>query len=82
MKIVEFDDKGRRIEIDAKDLSSRAPTSALAARPVFTAGAPEPARQKRKSNGIELHMFQTGTLKTKTKYIKTIPLRFRCRGSC
>ncbi len=70
MKIVEFDDKGRRLEIDAEDLSSRAPTSALAARPVFTAGAPEPARQKRKSNGIELHMFQTGTLKTKTKYIK------------
>lgn len=70
MKIVEFDDKGRRVEIDADALSSKAPTSALAARPVFASGAPEPSRQKRKSSGIELHMFQTGTLKTKTKYIK------------
>lgn len=70
MKIVEFDDKGRRVEIDAKALSSKAPTSALAPRPVFSAAMPEAPRQKRKSSGIELHFFQTGTLKTKSKYIK------------
>lgn len=70
MKIVEFDDKGRRVEVDATSLSSRAPASALAPRPVFSAAAPQPSREKRKSSGIELHLFQTGTLKTKTKYIK------------
>ncbi|MDP4744233.1 MAG: N-acyl homoserine lactonase family protein [Porticoccaceae bacterium] len=70
MKIVEFDDKGRRIESDAESLPSRTTSSALATRPIFTTAAPEVYRKKRKSSGIELHMFQTGTLKTKTKYIK------------
>lgn len=45
MKIVEFDDKGRRVEIDAKALSSKAPTSALAPRPVFSAAMPEADRK-------------------------------------
>jgi glyoxylase-like metal-dependent hydrolase (beta-lactamase superfamily II) len=70
MKIVEFDDKGRRIEVDADAASSRTSGSMLAPRPVFSKSAPQVPRQRRKSSGIELHMFQTGTLRTKTKYIK------------
>jgi glyoxylase-like metal-dependent hydrolase (beta-lactamase superfamily II) len=74
MKIIEFDDKGRRIEVDGAAVSSKAAGSALAPRPVLSAAlssAPSPApRERRKSSGIELHMFQTGTLRTKLKYIK------------
>lgn len=73
MKIIEFDDKGRRIEVDGNAVSSRAPQSALAPRPklsrAFSAPSPAP-RDRRKSSGLELHMFQTGTLRTKLKYIK------------
>jgi len=70
MKIVEFDEKGRRIEAESGAASSRTGTSSLAPRPVFSSAAKEAPRGKRKSSGIELHMFQTGTLRTKTKYIK------------
>jgi len=70
MKIVEFDDKGRQVEREAEGLSSKGSTSSLAPRPVFSAGPATAPKQRRKSSGIELHMFQTGTLKTKTKYIK------------
>ena len=70
MKIIEFDDKGRRVESDPAAASAKSAGSNLAPRPVFSA-APKPAeRVNRKSSGIELHMFQTGTLRTKTKYIK------------
>ena len=74
MKIVEFDDKGLRVEVEADGAGgrSRADGSALAPRPVFAptpAPAETPAR-RRKSSGMELHMFQTGTLRTKLKYIK------------
>lgn len=70
MKIIEFDDKGRRIESDATAASSKSGTSMLAPRPVFKSAPKEVSRSSRKSSGIELHMFQTGTLRTKTKYIK------------
>jgi glyoxylase-like metal-dependent hydrolase (beta-lactamase superfamily II) len=70
MKIIEFDDKGRRIESDAAATSGRSSSSSLAPRPVFTPAHKETGRSSRKSSGIELHMFQTGTLRTKTKYIK------------
>ena len=70
MKIIEFDDKGRRIESDAAAASGKSANSSLAPRPVFTSAPKETGRSSRKSSGIELHMFQTGTLRTKTKYIK------------
>jgi glyoxylase-like metal-dependent hydrolase (beta-lactamase superfamily II) len=69
MKIVEFDDKGRRVEREAEAASSRG-VSSLAPRPVFAKPAVEAPRERRKSSGIELHMFQTGTLRTKIKHIK------------
>ncbi len=69
MKIVEFDDKGRRVEREADAVLS-ASVSALAPRPAFGAPAAEAPRERRRSSGIELHMFQTGTLRTKVKYIK------------
>jgi glyoxylase-like metal-dependent hydrolase (beta-lactamase superfamily II) len=70
MKIIEFDDKGRRIETEASAPSRPTTTSSLAPRPSFSPAPKEATRTRRKSSGIELHMFQTGTLKTKTKYIK------------
>jgi glyoxylase-like metal-dependent hydrolase (beta-lactamase superfamily II) len=70
MKIIEFDDKGRRVEADSGAASTRTGTSSLAPRPAFSAAPQEKPRERRKSSGIELHMFQTGTLRTKTKYIK------------
>jgi len=76
MRIVEFDDKGRRVEIGADAVAARAPgaRSALAPRPQLAATAVRPPaeapRARRKSSGIELHMFQTGTLRTKVKYIR------------
>ncbi len=70
MKIIEFDDKGRRVESDPTAASTKSSGSSLAPRPMFST-APKPKhRVNRKSSGIELHMFQTGTLRTKTKYIK------------
>lgn len=69
MKIIEFDEKGQRVEADPASLGSDFGSSSLAARP--RSSASEPVRRKRgSSSGIELHMFQTGTLKTKLKYIK------------
>ena len=70
MKIVEFDDKGQRVESDAGSVSSKMSSSSLAPRPAMSARAPEPARRGRNSSGTELYMFQTGTLRTKLKYIK------------
>lgn len=76
MKIVEFDEKGRRIEVEADkaSASSGRNTSSLAPSPRRTpaqenAPAPRP-RRRGKSSGIELYMFQTGTLRTTLKYIK------------
>jgi N-acyl homoserine lactone hydrolase len=70
MKIIEFDDKGRRIESDASAPARSGGASSLAPRPSYSPAPKEAPRTRRKSSGIELHMFQTGTLKTKTKYIK------------
>ncbi len=70
MKIIEFDGKGRRIEADGKSAAPRSGSSALAPRPVFSPAPKEAPRSRRKSSGIELHMFQTGILRTKVKYIK------------
>ena len=78
MKIVEFDSKGRRVDLDAealrRDRHGKAPGSALAPPPksaLRSAPAPAaPPAARRKSSGVELHMFQTGTLRTKLKYIK------------
>ncbi len=70
MKIVEFDEKGQQVTSDSGSIMSNDSTSKLAPRPQF--GKPEnaPKRVRKKSSGIELHMFQTGTLRTKLKYIK------------
>lgn len=70
MKIIEFDDKGHRVEVDGRTASSKGASSSLAPRPVFSSAPKEAPRERRKSSGIELHMFQTGVLRTKTKYIK------------
>ncbi len=72
MKIVEFDENGQQVIRDSGSLSSKNSGSSLAPRPVFSRSAEsKPQRSRRStSSGIELHMFQTGTLKTKTKYIK------------
>lgn len=71
MKIIEFDDKGQRVEVDSSSVRSNIGESSLAPRPQFKSSEPAPSRRKgRQSSGIELHMFQTGTLKTKVKYIK------------
>lgn len=69
MKIIEFDDKGRRVEVDANSISSSR-ASALAPRRSAERAPAESSRRSRPSSGIELHMFQTGTLRTKLKYIK------------
>lgn len=70
MKIIEFDDKGRRIESDANAPARSGSASSLAPRPNYSPAPKDAPRTRRKSSGIELHMFQTGTLRTKTKYIK------------
>jgi glyoxylase-like metal-dependent hydrolase (beta-lactamase superfamily II) len=70
MKIVEFDDRGQRVEVDAGSVASKSNSSHLAPRPSIGRPAQEPMRRKRNSSGIELHMFQTGRLRTKLKYIK------------
>ena len=71
MKIIEFNDKGQRVEVDSSSVGSSSSTSSLAPRPKLGSQAPQtPRRRREASSGIELHMFQTGTLKTKVKYIK------------
>lgn len=72
MKIVEFDDKGQRIESEGLSAPKKRSTSSLAPRPAPERSASHmpPERRRRASSGIELHMFQTGTLRTKLKYIK------------
>jgi len=70
MKIVEFNDKGQRIESDAHAAPQKGSASLLAPRPTFGRPQAPPERRRRASSGIELHMFQTGTLRTKLKYIK------------
>lgn len=69
MKIVSFDEKGQQVEMDGKSVSSVGTQSHLAPRPsMLTADRPRSA--SRGSSDIQLYMFQTGTLRTKLKYIK------------
>lgn len=70
MKIIEFDDKGQRVETDPSQAGSKSAKSNLADRPKFASERQPSPRPDRKSSGIELHMFQTGSLRTKTKFIK------------
>jgi N-acyl homoserine lactone hydrolase len=71
MKIIEFDDKGLRVEADGSSVRSDIGPSSLAPRPAHKTFESETrSRRRRESSGIELHMFQTGILKTKLKYIK------------
>jgi N-acyl homoserine lactone hydrolase len=70
MKIVEFDDQGRRVDVDAGSVARKSSESHLAPRPAISRSVPEPVRTRRNSSGVELHMFQTGILRTKLKYIK------------
>lgn len=66
MKIIEFNDRGQQVESDGKSILSSAGTSFLADRP-----SSAPRRPKVSSSaGVELHMFQTGTLKTRKGNIK------------
>ena len=71
MKIIEFDEKGQRVASESSSIRSSHSPSSLAPRPKLRSAIRETARwSRRESSGIELYMFQTGTLKTKTKYIK------------
>ncbi len=73
MRIVEFDDKGRRVEADKNSVTLTERGSALAPRPgkVHSATTPEAAPMRRKSaGGVDLQMFQSGTIRTATKRIK------------
>lgn len=70
MKIIEFDERGRRVETEASSVASRSGPSSLAPRPSYRSASEERSRSSRKSSGIELHLFQTGTLRTRVKYVK------------
>ena len=67
MKILEFNDRGQQVENDSGSLTRTGSTSHLAARPDLRVENPHRARV---DSDIQLYMFQTGTLRTKTKYIK------------
>ena len=67
MKILEFNERGLQIERDSNSLQSQANASHLAPAPTFSASA---SRSHSAPSGIQLYMFQTGTLRTKTKFIK------------
>lgn len=71
MKIIEFDEKGQQISSDSRTIRSSIETSLSPRGSVLSS---VPLRQTRPARAaaseIELHMFQTGTLRTKTKYIK------------
>lgn len=74
MKIVEFDDQGQPIKTVSLQTESSVRQTSVRSAPapsVHTGSVPTGApRRHRKSSGIELHMFQTGTLRTTLKYIK------------
>ncbi|MEP3231995.1 MAG: N-acyl homoserine lactonase AttM [Hyphomicrobiales bacterium] len=67
MKILEFNDQGLQVERDSNAVRHMGSSSHLAPAPTIR------ARTQPTSNSpsdIQLFMFQTGTLRTKTKYIK------------
>ena len=67
MKILEFNDRGLQVERDSNGVrqfgsgSHLAPAPALGTRTQSVSSNP---------SDIQLYMFQTGTLQTKTKFIK------------
>jgi N-acyl homoserine lactone hydrolase len=67
MKILEFDEKGMQVERDSREAGQIGLGSHLAAAPKFEESDRNYARVK---SEVELFMFQTGTLRTKVKYIK------------
>lgn len=67
MKIVEFGDDGKPIEKDRIKVVEFGLGEAPSRPTVAPAAAPA---RERKPSDIQLHMFQTGVLRTKVKYIK------------
>lgn len=67
MKILEFNDRGQQVESDSRSATQFGSGSHLAAKPDIMVGD---RHQSPVDSDIQLYMFQTGTLKTKTKYIK------------
>lgn len=67
MKILEFDEKGLQIERDSNSFKNTSLRGHLAPAPKIKAN--QQPRSLVESN-IQLFMFQTGTLRTKVKYIK------------
>ena len=67
MKILEFKDRGLQVERDANSVAHSSHASSLASAPM-----PKSADSSLSNDpsDIQLYMFQTGTLRTKTKYIK------------
>lgn len=70
IKIIVFDDHGHPVRGEA----GLAPSKHARSTGVSRSGLLQPSRARPPArpgtSGIELHMFQTGTLRTKTKYIK------------
>ena len=66
MKIVEFDGRGQQIETDSRSVGAGR-QSHLAPRPNLSVGR---AAGRGVRSDVQLYMFQTGTLRTKIKYIK------------
>ncbi|MDF1670734.1 MAG: N-acyl homoserine lactonase family protein [Roseovarius sp.] len=67
MKIIEFNDQGLQVERDSKGVRQFGSGSHLAPAPNLQSRLQPAARG---ASDIQLFMFQTGTLRTKTKYIK------------
>tara|TARA_R110002126_G_scaffold47786_2_gene133668 strand:- start:1056 stop:1985 length:930 start_codon:yes stop_codon:yes gene_type:complete len=67
MKILEFNDQGLQVERDSNSMRNTGSGSHLAPAPVIRAKT-QPSSIS--PSDIQLYMFQTGTLRTKTKYIK------------
>lgn len=67
MKILEFDENGLQVERDSNSFKNASVRSHLAPAPKIKVN--EQPRSSVESD-IQLYMFQTGTLRTKTKYIK------------
>lgn len=66
MKVVQYDSSGKQIETDSKSLFTPSHSgSSLASRPERPVIRPKVTA----SDGVELYMFQTGTLRTKRKHI-------------
>lgn len=67
MKILEFNDRGLQVERDANSVGHTSGASSLAHAPKLKSASNS---TERGPSDIQLYMFQTGTLRTKTKFIK------------